>query len=424
MNILIIGNGGREHAMAWHIAQADKVNKVFVAPGNAGTRLEKKVENIDISSMDIPALLTFAQDHHIALTIVGPEGPLAAGIVDAFQAAKLPCFGPTKNMAQLESSKTFAKDFLKRHGIPSADYAVFTEAAPAITYIKSHAQFPIVIKADGLAAGKGVVIAENQAIAIETITQMLDEKKFGKASARIIIESFLQGEECSFIVMCDGKHVLPFATSQDHKARDDGDKGPNTGGMGAYSPAPLVNENLFNTIMESVIYPTIQGMAEEGHAYVGFLYAGLMINKKGEPYVLEFNCRLGDPETQPILMRLQSDLVDLCFAALAGKLEHTKAIWDKRPALGVVLASRDYPEQPKVGETITGLNTTIDNTKVFHAGTAYKNDQVITNGGRVLCVTALGDTLIKAKQRAYEQAKQIHWPSCFYRHDIGDKAIN
>ncbi|MFA6038350.1 MAG: phosphoribosylamine--glycine ligase [Legionellales bacterium] len=422
MNILIIGNGGREHAMAWHIAQADKIEKIFVAPGNAGTRLEHKVENLDIASTDIPALIHFAKNNDIALTIVGPEAPLAAGVVDQFQQENLPCFGPTQKMAQLESSKTFAKDFLKRHHILSAQYETFTDADKAIAYLQSQT-FPIVIKADGLAAGKGVVIAENKEIAIQTVNEMLNDKRFGDASNKIIIESFLQGEECSFIVMCDGKNVLPFATSQDHKARDDGDKGPNTGGMGAYSPAPLVTEKLFNTIMESVIYPTVNGMASEGNPYVGFLYAGLMINKKGEPYVLEFNCRLGDPETQPILMRLQSDLVELCFAALNGKLDQTQAHWDKRSALGVVLASRDYPEQPKTGEVITGLDHTLPNAKVFHAGTTYKDSHVLTNGGRVLCVTALGDPLIQAKQQAYEQAKLIHWPSCFYRNDIGDKAL-
>lgn len=422
MNILIIGNGGREHAMAWHIAKTDRINKIFVAPGNAGTRLEHKVENIDIASTDIPALIAFAKNNQIALTIVGPEAPLAAGIVDAFQAEKLPCFGPTQKMAQLESSKTFAKDFLKRHHIPSAQYETFTDADKAIAYLQSQT-FPIVIKADGLAAGKGVVIAENKDIAIQTVKEMLSEKRFGDASARIIIESFLQGEECSFIVMCDGKNVLPFATSQDHKARDDGDKGPNTGGMGANSPAPLVNEKLFNTIMESVIYPTMKGMASEGNPYTGFLYAGLMISKTGEPFVLEFNCRLGDPETQPILMRLQSDLVELCFAAIAGKLNEIEAKWNHQSALGVVLASRNYPEQPITGEVIKGLEKTLVNAKVFHAGTIYKNNEVLTSGGRVLCVTALGDTLATAKQCAYEQAKQIHWPSCFYRNDIGDKAL-
>jgi phosphoribosylamine--glycine ligase len=422
MKILIIGNGGREHAMAWHIAKSNPIEKVFVAPGNAGTRLEAKVENLDIASTDIPKLLAFVQENNIALTIVGPEAPLAAGIVDAFQQAKQPCFGPTQKMAQLESSKTFAKDFLKRHHIPSAQYETFTDANTAIDYVSTQ-DFPIVIKADGLAAGKGVVIAENKDIAIQTINEMLNEKRFGDASAKIIIESFLQGEECSFIVMCDGKNVLPFATSQDHKARDDGDKGPNTGGMGAYSPAPLVNETLYNTIMESVIYPTLQGMASEGNAYTGFLYAGLMISPKGEPYVLEFNCRLGDPETQPILMRLQSDLVELCFAAIAGKLDTVTAKWDEQSALGVVLASRDYPAEPKTGEVITGLENTIAHAKVFHAATTYKNNEVLTNGGRVLCVTALGETLSLAKQRAYEQAKQIHWPSCFYRKDIGDKAL-
>lgn len=423
MKILIIGNGGREHAMAWHIAKSHKIEKIFVAPGNAGTRLENKVENIDISSTDISKLLAFAQENHIALTIVGPEAPLAAGIVDVFQEAHQPCFGPTQKMAQLESSKTFAKDFLKRHHIPSAEYETFTDADKAIAYLETQ-DFPIVIKADGLAAGKGVVIAENKDIAIETVREMLNEKRFGDASSKIIIESFLQGEECSFIVMCDGKNVLPFATSQDHKARDDGDKGPNTGGMGAYSPAPLVNETLYNTIMESVIYPTLKGMASEGNAYTGFLYAGLMISKEGKPYVLEFNCRLGDPETQPILMRLQSDLVEHCFAAINGKLSETQAQWDSQSALGVVLASRNYPDTPKTGEVITGLDKTIHNAKVFHAGTSYKNNEVLTNGGRVLCVTALGETLSLAKQLAYEQVKLIHWPSCFYRNDIGDKALN
>lgn len=423
MNILIIGNGGREHALAYKIAQAEKITQIFVAPGNAGTQHEHKTQNVAISPTDIPALLAFAKNNHIALTIVGPEAPLAAGVVDAFQAAELPCFGPKRQCAQLESSKTFAKDFLKRHGIPSAQYQTFTDASEAIDYLDTQ-DFPIVIKADGLAAGKGVVIAENKDVAIETVKQMLDEKRFGLASARIIIESFLSGEECSFIVMSDGKHVLPFATSQDHKARDDGDKGPNTGGMGAYSPAPIVDDALFNTIMQTVIMPTINGMAEEGNPYVGFLYAGLMINAKGEPYVLEFNCRLGDPETQPILMRLQSDLVELCFAALKGTLDTKQTHWDKRTAVGVVMATRNYPEDYSTGEVIRGLEDVGESAKVFHAGTLAQNHDVLTHGGRVLCVTALGDTVALAQENAYNAVKKIHWPSCFYRTDIGNKALD
>jgi phosphoribosylamine---glycine ligase len=423
MNILIVGNGGREHAMAWKIAQSDNIDNVFVAPGNAGTAMEHKTKNIAINATDIPALIEFAQKNQIVLTIVGPEAPLALGIVDAFAQAGLACFGPTKQSAQLESSKTFAKDFLKRHHIPSADYETFTDAHSAIAYVNQQQKFPIVIKADGLAAGKGVVIADNKDMAIETIKQMLDEKKFGTAGARIIIESFLTGEECSFIVMCDGKHVLPFATSQDHKARDDGDKGPNTGGMGAYSPAPRVDEKLFKQIMDNVIYPTLNGMAQEGTPYVGFLYAGLMINEKNEAYVLEFNCRLGDPETQPILMRLQSDLVELCFAALNGNLDKMQAVWDPRTALGVVMASRNYPEDYPTGEVIKGLSSIDKSAKVFHAGTTQKDHQVVTNGGRVLCVTALGKTIEQAQQQAYLAAEKIHWPSSFYRRDIGHKAV-
>ncbi len=422
MNILIIGNGGREHAIAWKIAQSESVNHIFVAPGNAGTQSESKTQNVAIAATDIPKLLQFARDNHIALTIVGPEAPLAAGIVDTFQAAGLACFGPTKACAQLESSKAYAKDFLKRHHIPSATYETFTDASSAIAYLNQQ-NFPIVIKADGLASGKGVVIAEDKDTAITTIKQMLDEKKFGNASARIIIESFLVGEECSFIVMCDGKNMLPFATSQDHKARDDGDKGPNTGGMGAYSPAPIVDDALFNTIMESVIHPTLKGMTQNGTPYVGFLYAGLMISPLGKPYVLEFNCRLGDPETQPILMRLQSDLVELCFAALNGTLNSMQAKWDERPALGVVMATRNYPEDYPVGAPITGLTQVVAPAKVFHAGTATNNNTVITQGGRVLCVTALGATIALAKQNAYAATQKINWEGCFYRHDIGDKAM-
>ncbi len=422
MNILILGSGGREHALAWHIAKSNKITQVYVAPGNGGTELEAKVKNVPINSTDIPKLIEFAKQNQIALTIVGPEAPLAIGVVDAFNAAHLPCFGPSQEAAQLESSKIFAKDFLKRHYIPSADYATFSDADKAIAFIKAEAKYPIVIKADGLAAGKGVVIAQNQDIAIQTINEMLSNKRFGAASSRIIIESFLQGEECSFIVMCDGKHVLPFATSQDHKARDDGDKGPNTGGMGAYSPAKLVDEDLFNTIMESVIMPTVNGMADDGIPYKGFLYAGLMISKDRKPYVLEFNCRLGDPETQPILMRLESDLVELCFAALDGELNRMHAHWDSRMALCVVMASRNYPEDYPTGEVIQGLSS-IQHAKVFHAGTKFEHQQIATNGGRVLGVTALGETVREAQSNAYQAVEKIHWPSCFYRKDIGFKAL-
>jgi phosphoribosylamine--glycine ligase len=422
MNILIIGNGGREHAMAWKVAQSHAIQQVFVAPGNAGTQNEHKTTNVALSATDIPGLIDFAKKNLIDLTIVGPEAPLAAGVVDAFQAENLAIFGPTQASSQLESSKAYAKDFLKRHRIPTAAYETFTDADSAIAYLQTQ-DYPIVIKADGLAAGKGVVIAENEHVAINTIKEMLEEKRFGSASNRIVIESFLQGEECSFIVMCDGKNVLPFATSQDHKARDDGDKGPNTGGMGAYSPAPVVNEKLFSIIMEKVIMPTVNGMAQDGHPYTGFLYAGLMINKKGEPYVLEFNCRLGDPETQPILMRLQSDLVALCFAALNQTLDQKTAEWDPRTALGVVMASRNYPDDYPTGEIITGLSHIDNSAKVFHAGTKENNQDILTNGGRVLCVTALGDTVKKAQDHAYQAVKNIHWPSAFYRNDIGWKAI-
>ncbi|NVK22593.1 MAG: phosphoribosylamine--glycine ligase [Kangiellaceae bacterium] len=421
MNVLIIGSGGREHALAWKTAQSDKVSKVFVAPGNAGTGLENKVENVAIGSEDIEALITFAQDNNVALTIVGPEAPLVIGVVDAFTEAGLKCFGPSKGAAQLEGSKAFTKDFLARHNIPTAAYQNFTEIEPAKAYVRDMGT-PIVIKADGLAAGKGVIIAENIEQADAAIDDMLAGNKFGDAGHRVVIEEFLQGEEASFIVMVDGKNILPLATSQDHKARDNGDKGPNTGGMGAYSPAPVVTPEMHDRIMQQVIIPTVEGMAAEGHPYTGFLYAGVMIDKDGVPKVLEYNCRFGDPETQPIMSRLQSDLSELCLAALDGKLDSTTAQWDARAAVGVVMAAGGYPDNYPKGDVINGLNDVTEG-KVFHAGTAEKDGQVVTNGGRVLCVVALGDTVTEAQSKAYQAVKQVSWDKVYYRTDIGHRAI-
>ena len=422
MKILIIGNGGREHALAWKAAQSPLVKKVYVAPGNAGTALERNVQNVAIGISDSEKLVDFARQEAIDLTIVGPEAPLAAGIVDKFQQLNLRCFGPTQAAAQLESSKAFCKDFLATHQIPTAAYACFTEVAPAQHYLQQQ-KLPIVIKADGLAAGKGVVIAHTLAEANAAITDMLSGNVFGKAGHRIVIEEFLSGEEASFIVMVDGKNILPLATSQDHKARDNGDRGPNTGGMGAYSPAPVITASLHERIMREVIEPTVQGMTELGHPYQGFLYAGLMITAAG-PKVLEFNCRLGDPETEPMMMRLKSDLVTLCLSALDQKLNQVTAQWDQRSALGVVLATKGYPEKYPTGEVIDGLptNSHLD-WKIFHAGTALQNDKVVTAGGRVLCVTALGDTVTQAQQLAYEVSKKIHWKNIYYRTDIGYQAI-
>lgn len=424
MNILIIGNGGREHALGWKAAQSPLADKVFVAPGNAGTALEPSLENIDIAATDIPALVDFAKDNDIGLTIVGPEAPLVIGIVDAFRAAQLPIFGPTQAAAQLEGSKAFTKDFLARHHIPTAEYQNFTEIEPAIAYIREKGA-PIVIKADGLAAGKGVIVAMTLEEAEKAVTEMLAGNAFGDAGHRVVIEEFLDGEEASFIVMVDGEHVLPMATSQDHKRVGDGDTGPNTGGMGAYSPAPVVTDEIHQRVMDQIIWPTVQGMAAEGNVYTGFLYAGLMISADGQPKVIEFNCRFGDPETQPIMLRMRSDLVALCLAACDGQLDEQRSEWDARPSLGVVLAAGGYPADYRKGDTISGLRTseTADG-KVFHAGTALKGNDVVTNGGRVLCVTALGASVKDAQRNAYALAKGIRWEGAFCRTDIGYRAID
>lgn len=427
MKVLIIGSGGREHALAWKAAQSPKVEQVFVAPGNAGTAHEPKLENVAIGVENIDTLLAFARDNDIALTIVGPEVPLVIGVVDAFTAAGLRCFGPTKGAAQLEGSKAFTKDFLARHNIPSAAYGNFTDMDEAIAYVRQQGA-PIVVKADGLAAGKGVILAQTEAEAITAVKDMLAGNAFGEAGHRVVIEEFLQGEEASFIVMVDGEHILPLATSQDHKARDNGDTGPNTGGMGAYSPAPVVTPEMHDRIMAEVIEPTVKGMAAEGNSYTGFLYAGVMIASDGTPKVLEYNCRFGDPETQPIMMRLRSDLVALCDAALDGKLDQVTAEWDPRAALGVVLAAGGYPASYAKGDIISGLPETDSpdaslNGKVFHAGTAEKDGQVVTAGGRVLCAVGLGATVNEAQARAYELTKQITWDKVYYRTDIGHRAI-
>ena len=423
MKVLIVGGGGREHALAWKAAQSGQVDLVYVAPGNAGTSIENKIENVAISAEDIPALKTFAENEKISLTIIGPEVPLVAGIVDEFQRAGLPCFGPTKAAAILEGSKSFTKDFLKKYKIPTADYDVFTEIEPAVSYVKSKS-IPIVIKADGLAAGKGVVIATTEDEAISTIEDMLSGNKFGEAGHRVVVEEFLEGEEASFIVMVDGKNILPLASSQDHKARDEGDTGPNTGGMGAYSPAPVVDAAMHDRIMNEVIIPTVAGMESEGRTYTGFLYAGIMVTKDGTPKTLEFNCRFGDPETQPIMMRLKSDLVELCLAAIKGNLNECNAEWDERAALGVVTASAGYPASASKGDVITGLdNANNENVKVFHAGTANNNDDIVTAGGRVLCVTGLGESVTEAQTEAYKALKQINYEGIFYRKDIGYRAV-
>lgn len=423
MKVLVIGGGGREHALAWKAAQSPKVSQVFVAPGNAGTALESTLTNVAIAADDVPALLAFAKTEQIALTIVGPEAPLARGVVDAFRADGLHIFGPTKGAAQLESSKAFAKDFLARHQIPTATYQTFTDISDAKAFVVEMGT-PIVIKADGLAAGKGVIIAQTEAEAFAAIEDMLAGNKFGSAGSRVVVEEFLVGEEASFIVMVDGQHALAFASSQDHKARDDADKGPNTGGMGAYSPAPVVTPAVHDWVMQQVIYPTVRGMAAEGQVYTGFLYAGLMIAPDGTAKVLEFNCRFGDPETQPIMLRLQSDLVELCAAACEGKLDTQQIQFDQRAAVGVVLAAGGYPDDYRKGDVISGLLTD-DNleAKVFHAGTVLKDGQVLTAGGRVLCATALGANVTAAQQAAYQLVDQIHWDGVFSRRDIGYRAV-
>ena len=423
MKVLIIGSGGREHALGWKVAQSPLVSQIFVAPGNAGTALETKLQNIDIAVTDIKGLVTFAKQQAIDLTIVGPEAPLVIGVVDAFRREGLAIFGPTQAAAQLEGSKAFTKDFLARHKIPTAEYQNFTEIEPAIAYLREKGA-PIVIKADGLAAGKGVIVAMTLKEAEDAVRDMLAGNIFGEAGHRVVIEEFLDGEEASFIVMVDGKNVEPMATSQDHKRVGDHDTGLNTGGMGAYSPAPVVTSAIFNRVMEQIIYPTVNGMASEGNTYTGFLYAGLMIDQQGNPKVIEFNCRFGDPETQPIMMRLQSDLVELCLAAVNGKLDSIQSKWDPRPALGVVMAANGYPGKYTTHDEIHGLplNSTPD-SKVFHAGTMLENGKVYTHGGRVLCVTALGSSVLQAQQHAYALLKPIHWRGCFYRHDIGYRAI-
>lgn len=423
MQVLIIGSGGREHALAWKVAQNPQVDTIYVAPGNAGTALEHKVQNVNIGITDIPALVAFAQDKAIELTIVGPEAPLVIGVVDAFRAAGLPIFGPTQGAAQLEGSKAFTKDFLARHNIPTAAYANFTEIEPALAYVREKGA-PIVVKADGLAAGKGVIVAMTLQEAEDAIQDMLAGNAFGSAGSRVVVEEFLDGEEASFIVMVDGENVLPMATSQDHKRVGDADTGPNTGGMGAYSPAPVVTQDVHDRVMREVIYPTVRGMAAEGNTYTGFLYAGLMIDSTGAPKVIEYNCRFGDPETQPIMMRLQSDLVELCQAAIAGKLDQVESKWDPRASIGVVLAAGGYPGDYTKDEVISGLPTQESaGQKVFHAGTETQGDQVVTNGGRVLCATALGNTVLEAQQRAYQLADQIQWNGMFCRRDIGYRAI-
>jgi len=422
MKVLIIGNGGREHALAWKAAQDAGVTHVYVAPGNAGTASEDKVSNVDIDVLAIPELVAFARRENIGLTIVGPEAPLVAGVVDQFQAAGLTVFGPSQAAARLEGSKAFSKDFLARHNIPTAAYQNFTDIELAKAYVRQQGT-PIVVKADGLAAGKGVILAQTEAEAFAAIDDMLAGNAFGEAGHRVVIEELLRGEEASFIVMVDGQNILPLATSQDHKARDNGDKGPNTGGMGAYSPAPVVTAEVHQRAMQEVIIPTVQGMTSEGTPYTGFLYAGLMIDAEGTPKVLEFNCRFGDPETQPILMRLQSSLVDLCLAASRGELDKAEAQWDSRPALGVVMAAGGYPEAYRKGNEITGIEQ-VSNAKVFQAGTRADDGKTVTNGGRVLCVTALGDTIREARQRAYAGVKAIRWQDAYYRTDIGYRAID
>ena len=422
MNVLIIGSGGREHALAWKVAQDARVEKVFVAPGNAGTATEAKCENVAIDVLALEQLADFAEKN-VQMTIVGPEAPLVAGVVDLFNKRGLHCFGPTAGAAQLEGSKAFTKDFLARHKIPTADYQNFTEVEPALAYLREKGA-PIVIKADGLAAGKGVIVAMTLAEAEDAVRDMLAGNAFGDAGSRVVIEEFLDGEEASFIVMVDGKNVLPMATSQDHKRVGDQDTGPNTGGMGAYSPAPVVTDAVHQRVMDEVIWPTVNGMAEEGNVYTGFLYAGLMIDKSGKPKVIEFNCRFGDPETQPIMVRLQSSLLLLLEAAQAQALNIVEAQWDPRPSLGVVMAAGGYPADYAKGDEINGLDAASQAPgKVFHAGTTLKDGKVVTSGGRVLCATAMGDTVLDAQQNAYALARKVDWNGCFYRSDIGYRAI-
>ena len=424
MRVLIVGSGGREHALAWQASRSAHVDRVYVAPGNAGTAREAGVENVPIPVSDIPALVDFAREQGIGLTIAGPEDPLVNGIVDRFETAGLACFGPRAKAARLEGSKAFAKDFMARHGIPTAAYGKFTEVEPAIEFIREHGA-PIVVKADGLAAGKGVIIAQRTEEAEAAVLDMLAGNAFGEAGHRVVIEEFLEGEEASFIVMADGQNVLPLATSQDHKPVGDGDTGPNTGGMGAYTPAPVVTDALHRRVMDDIIQPTVDGMAADGAPFTGFLYAGLMIDAEGNPRVLEYNVRFGDPETQPILMRLQSDLPELCLAAIAGDLDRQRASWDPRACLGVVMAAEGYPGSYGKGHRVEGLESEFpEHVKVFHAGTAMSDEGVVTSGGRVLCVCALGENVTEAKAEAYAACRQIDWPGAFTRSDIGQKAVD
>ena len=423
MKVLIIGNGGREHALAWKAAQDQNVEQVFVAPGNAGSHLEPGITNVNIGMLDLDKLVAFAREEAIDLTIVGPEAPLVAGVVDRFEAENLNIFGPTQAAAQLEGSKAFTKDFLARHNIPTAEYQNFTEIEPAKAYVREKGA-PIVVKADGLAAGKGVILAQTEEEAFAAIDDMLAGNAFGKAGSRVVIEEFLTGEEASFIVMVDGKNILPMATSQDHKARDNGDKGPNTGGMGAYSPAPVVTREIHDRAMKEVIIPTVEGMAAEGNTYKGFLYAGLMIDAQGTPKVLEYNCRFGDPETQPIMMRLKSSLAELCLAGAKGELDKIQPEWDSRTALGIVMAAGGYPAAYRKGDQITGIDAANgDSCKVFHAGTQLEGEDILTSGGRVLCVTALGETAGAAQKAAYEGVAKVQWLDAYFRTDIGYRAI-
>ncbi|MEC7995824.1 MAG: phosphoribosylamine--glycine ligase [Pseudomonadota bacterium] len=422
MKVLVIGGGGREHALAWKLKQSAGVEEVLVAPGNAGTANEPGLRNVDVSADDSQGLLAMAQREGIGFTVVGPEVPLVAGLVDDFKAAGLTCFGPSKAAAQLEGSKAFSKDFLQRHKIPTAAHATFTDEQAACDYVRAQGA-PIVVKADGLAAGKGVVVAATEDEALAAVSDMLAGNAFGEAGHKVVIEEFLQGEEASFICLCDGATAIPFASSQDHKARDDGDKGPNTGGMGAYSPAPVVTAEVHENVMRQVIEPTLAGMAKDGMPYVGFLYAGLMIDAEGQPKVIEFNCRFGDPEAQPVMMRLQSDLLQACKAAVAGRLAESQLHFDPRVALGVVMAAGGYPQRYDRGDVISGLDKELADTKIFHAGTRMQDGEVVTEGGRVLCVVGLGDNVALAQARAYERVDLIGWRNRYFRKDIGHRAI-
>ena len=423
MKALVIGGGGREHALAWKLAQSESIDEVIVAPGNAGTAIEPKLRNVELDVEDVDGLLNLAKKENIKLTVVGPEAPLVLGVVDTFLSAGLPCFGPSEKAAQLEGSKAFCKDFLAKHEIPTAVYAVFSEVSLAEKYIDQMGA-PIVVKADGLAAGKGVIVAQTIDEAKAAVNDMLIDNKFGDAGARVVIEEFLVGEEASFICMVDGENILPLASSQDHKARDNGDKGPNTGGMGAYSPAPVVTDSMHDRIMDEVIKPTVEGMAKDGIPYTGFLYAGVMVDAHGTPKVLEYNCRFGDPETQPIMMRLESDFAGLCVAGVMGELDKVDVVWNSQPTIGVVLAAGGYPGSYAKGAVISGIDAAnSDLVKVFHAGTAEKEGNIVTNGGRVLCVTALGDSVTQAQKNAYAAVEKVSWDNMYYRTDIGYRAI-